>query len=182
MKDPEIILYVAASLDGFIARENGSVEWLDEMENPDKSDFGYKEFIREIDTVIMGRKTYDLVLGFDTPWPYKGIRNFVVSRKKNLDLSTPETELVNDFSPATIEYIKKGSKKNIWLIGGGELVTQGLRLGVIDRIILCIIPRVLGSGIPLFPDNPPDTVLELLDSVSYRGGAVMLTYAPKQKR
>ncbi len=172
----KIQLYIASSLDGYIAREDGSVAWLEELEGDEGTDYGYGEFIANIDMIIMGRKTYDLVLGFDMPWPYKEFETYVATSDRNLKVSTPNTHLIHDLNKKSIRELRDKSNKNIWLIGGGELVSLFLELGETDEYIICLIPRVLGKGIPLFPRDNTDTKLTLSDCKSYKSGAVMLRY------
>ena len=179
MDQHEVILYIAMSLDGYIARENGDIAWLHEVDNPEGSDFGYSEFIKRIDTLLMGRKTYDIVTGFDLPWPYDDKKCYVVSRTPDLEINTPDTQVISGLDQKAVSRLKQDSRKNIWLMGGGDLVTHCLTRGLIDECIICIIPRILGKGIPLFPGNPPDTLMELQDCTTYTGGAVILTYRPK---
>jgi len=174
-----IQLFIAASIDGYIAREDHSIDWLDEMDDPDNGDYGYAHFIAGIDTVIMGRKTYDLVLGFDVDWPYADLKCLVVSSDQELSPTTPQTKVINILNEDTIQSIRAGSSKNIWLVGGGNLVSQFMHHEAIDDILLSVIPIVLGSGIPLFPGRSKETKFELINSRSYSTGAVMLNYKKK---
>ena len=175
----KIRLYIAASLDGFIARENGSLDWLSNLPNPDKLDYGYGTFISEIDTVLMGRKTYDEILGFGVDWPYSDCSSYVISRSEDLKISTPNTEQLKAIDNDVLEGLKAKSKADVWLVGGGSLISTFLDLEAIDEIMLCVIPVILGSGIPLFPLNSKETALELKSTEAYSSGAVMLTYTKK---
>jgi dihydrofolate reductase len=148
----KIQLYIATTLDGFIAREDGSLDWL-EFPNPNDIDHGYNDFIKGIDTVIMGRKTYDEVLGFGVEWPYSNCKSYIVSRDNNYKVKTINTELVHNINNDIIKKLKAKSNKNIWLVGGGSLITQFLNESAIDEMILSIIPTILGKGINLFPNS-----------------------------
>ena len=178
---PNIHLYIAATLDGYIAREDGRLDWLDNLPNPEQSDYGFHDFFAGMDTVVMGRRTYEEILGFGVEWPYKKCISYVATRQPDYKLQTPDTELLNPLSPAAIEELRKQSKKDIWLIGGGELVTAFLDQHAIDELWLFLVPTLIGAGIPLFPGQPAETKWELLQSTPYPNGAVMLRYAMQKK-
>lgn len=170
----KISLYIAASIDGYIAKADGSVAWLDEIPNPENSDFGYFDFIKEIDTTIMGGATYRQVLTFGE-WPYTDKENFVLTRNTKLEDSN-----VNFFSGDVVSFakdLKAKPGKGIWLIGGGEINTLFLRNNLIDEIILTIIPVVLGDGIPLFAKADLNKTMTLKKSEAFSNGMVQLTYS-----
>ncbi len=149
----KILVYIASSLDGFIARENGSIDWL-----PKSSKSSYDTFYKSIDTVIMGKTTYDQVLTFGE-YPYKNKKSFVFTRtsKENND----NVEFVSDIE----KFIKDGSPgagKDIWLVGGAKIIASFLKIGVVDEIIITVIPVLLGKGISLFQNIKNETKLELI--------------------
>ena len=155
----KIILFIASSLDGHIARTNGDIDWL-----PQSGDSGYNEFYKSIDTVIMGKTTYDQVLTFGD-YPYKDKKSYVFTR--NNDLSKDEnTEFVHD-ADKLVKDIVSNSEKNIWLVGGAEIITTFVNLGVVDEIILSVISIVLGKGIPLFINIQKEVKLELIKTTDY---------------
>ena len=162
----KIILYIASSLDGYIARENGDVDWL-----PINTDSGYDNFYKSIDTVIMGKKTYDQILTFGD-YPYKGKKSYVFTRNDSLtkDENVEFASNVEEFSRNLVS-----SKGNIWLVGGSELFSAFLEHKLVDEIILSIIPTVLGKGIPLFQNINQETNLKLIKTTEYSGLAE-LTY------
>ena len=162
----KIILYIASSLDGYIARENGDVDWL-----PINTDSGYDNFYKSIDTVIMGKKTYDQILTFGD-YPYKGKKSYVFTRNDSLtkDENVEFVSNVEEFSRNLVS-----SKGNIWLVGGSELFSAFLEHKLVDEIILSIIPTVLGKGIPLFQNINQETNLKLIKTTDYSGLAE-LTY------
>ena len=162
----KIILYIASSLDGYIARENGDVDWL-----PINTDSGYDNFYKSIDTVIMGKKTYDQILTFGD-YPYKGKKSYVFTRNDSLtkDENVEFASNVEEFSRNLVS-----SKGNIWLVGGSELFSAFLEHKLVDEIILSIIPTVLGKGIPLFQNINQETNLKLIKTTEY-SGLVELTY------
>ena len=176
----KIKLYIACSIDGYIARENNSLDWLHALPNPDNQDYGYNEFIQGIDTVVLGRKTYDEIMGFGVEWPYGNCKTYVVTQNENYQIQTPNTFLLNEVSLKSMDQLKQESKKDIWIVGGGQLITDFLTLGVLDEMMICIIPIILGAGISLFPDKPKETDFTLVNTEAYNTGAVMLTYHKKE--
>lgn len=162
----KILVYLASSLDGYIAREDGGVDWL-----PESSDSSYDAFYKSIDTVIMGKTTYDQVLTFGD-YPYKDKKSFVFTRtSKDND---PNVEFVSDVE----KFVKDGfpgAGDNIWLVGGAKIIALFLNLGVVDEIITTIIPVLLGKGIPLFQNIEDERNLELVKTEKY-GQLVDLHY------
>jgi dihydrofolate reductase len=175
----KVKLYIAISLDGFIARKNGALDWLECIPNPNQLDYGYQAFYDSVDTVLMGRLTYEEILGFDVDWPYGNCKTGVFSRNTNLKITTPQTQLINGDIKNYITELKQQAGKDIWLVGGGSLLTAFLNEGVVDEMIISIAPVIIGDGLPLFPNMPKETSLELVDSTSYDTGFVTLTYRVK---
>lgn len=142
----EVVLYIAQTLDGYIAREDGSVDFLETIEG--EGDNGYSEFLESIDTVVMGRDTYDQVRSFDVPFPYQGQECYVFSRsRKGSDEYVTYVEGdVGEF----IETLKKKPGKKIWLVGGAKLIEGFQEANVIDEYVVASLPYLLGSGIRLF--------------------------------
>lgn len=172
----EIRLYIAASLDGFIARADGSLDWLNALPNPDGNDYGYGDFYAGIDTVVMGRRTYEEVLGFGVPWPYPECRTWVATSRAEYRLATPNTQLLTIIDGAAVERLRASSARAIWVVGGGEVIRAFLGLGAVDAMLLCTIPVIIGGGVPLFPPGVPECRWDLIGTESYRSGAVMLKY------
>ncbi len=173
MKNRKVILYIAMSLDGYIARENDDIDWLSMVENPPE-DYGYAAFVQNVDTVIMGRKTYDKVCSFGIEFPHKGRKCYVLSRTK-----TGADENVEYYSgnlESLILDLKNTEGGNIFVDGGAETVNELLKLGMIDEFIVSIIPIFLGSGIRLFKDGRPEQKLKLRGSTEYAAGLVKLWY------
>ena len=154
----KIILFIASSLDGYIARENGDIDWL-----PENTASGYDDFIKSVDTVIMGKTTYDQVLSFGD-YPYADKKSFVFTRtEQNKDeniqfISNVEKFVKNDFP---------GTGENIWLVGGAQIIASFLKQGVVDEIIISVIPVLLGKGIPLFKNIENEINLELIKIEKY---------------
>ncbi|QOJ27441.1 MAG: dihydrofolate reductase [Ignavibacteriales bacterium] len=168
----KVKLYIASSLDGFIAGPNGEIDWLPETPG---EDYGYSEFIDGIDTTLMGGETYRFVAGLDE-FPYKDKRNIVFTRRKEI----PKSEYVEFAQGDIAEQVRKlkaGEGKDIWLIGGGQIITPLHDAGLIDIYEIAIIPVVLGAGLPLFTGSASKRKLNLIDSKTYSSGLVMLKYS-----
>ena len=173
----KIILYIAASLNGKIARNDGSVDWLESIPNPEKTDHGYSAFYDSIDTTIMGSKTYQQIIDWDIPFPYPDKTNYVITRKRLKN--TKQVEFITENHLDYIHNLKKQSGKDIWLIGGGQINTFLFNASLIDEIRLFIMPLVIEDGIELFESMPQQKYLELLETKNYSTGAVELRYKIK---
>ena len=185
---PAVILYIAASLDGYIARPDGSVDWLppppEPGDSPAADDYGYADFIAGIGVTLMGRATYEQILSFGGDYPYPGIPAYVLSRTRAGQRDAHAQFVDGADLPALVSRLKAQQDKNIWLLGGGQLAREFLRLDLIDRIELFILPLLLGSGIPLFPPPAPQRDLQLVKCQAHPGGLAQLTYRrpPPQER
>lgn len=175
----QVQLFIATTIDGFIARENGSLDWLFNLSNPNQIDHGYGDFISGIDTVVMGRKTYDDVLGFGIEWPYNNCTSYVVTNNSNFSVSTGNTFVLNELNKDSVEQLRSKSLANIWVVGGGEIITQFLNFEEIDEMTLSIIPVILGEGIRLFPGAPKESEFELIRTEAFETGVVNLKYRRK---
>lgn len=171
-----IILYVATSLDGYIADEDGGVGWLERFEGGDE-DYGYGALLARVGTAIMGGRTYRQVLGFG-PWPYAALATYVVTRQPLLDPPAPSVRSFRGDVSELVERIRAESGKDIWLVGGADLVTQFANEHLIDEYIVFVMPILLGRGIPLFQNLNASALLDLDHAVSYASGAVELRYRP----
>lgn len=168
----KIILYIAATLDGFIARKNGDIDWLKPFENS-KEDYGYKKFYKSIDGLLIGRKTYMQVLTFGE-YPYKEKPVYVFSKNKNIR-GENNTKIINENVKDTMKALKRKHNK-MWLVGGSNLIKQFMLENLIDEFIISIIPITLGNGIPLFEKQKNTTALRLKSIKSYKSGIVQLHY------
>jgi dihydrofolate reductase len=158
----EIVYYVAASLDGFIATADGGIEWLQPYENSGE-DYGYAEFYASVEAVLMGRKTYEQCLQFPE-WPYAGKPYWMFSRS---NANTPAK---------VIAEMRSRGIRRAWLVGGGKLAAAFRAEGLITEHIVSVIPVLLGSGIPLFGGPGATESLKLLGSRAYGNGIVQLRY------
>ena len=172
-----VILYVASSLDGYVATPDHGVKWLEALENPDGTDYGYQDFIAGIDTIIMGRKSYEIVRNFDMAWPYSDKQVYIVSRQHDLSIDTPNTQLLTGDLVEEIEKLKNvWGDKNIWLLGGGLTTRSLLEHQCIEELMLFTAPVLLGEGIPLFPASKIQIKLSLIDQKTYPSGMTFNHY------
>ena len=172
----KLVYYVAASLDGYIARRDGSIDWLPVPGA--REDYGYARFFQRIDELIIGRKTYEQLMTFGA-WPYGERKCHVLSRRwaGHRDVHADFT----DTNPAALlRRLRKQPGRDIWLVGGGESAHACFMAGVVDEVILTIVPTLLGEGLPLFLPRPAGTELRLRDTRSFPDGLVQLHYATKR--
>lgn len=170
----KLIVYIAVSLDGYIATEDGGIDWLTGFPNPDNNDYGYARFFATVDTTLMGYKTYQDVLRLAENFPYPDTTNYVFSRSPKPE--APYVTFTNgDSIPSLVQQLKAQDGKNIWLIGGGELNAAFLQHDLIDEMIIHTIPVVLGTGRPLFAGNVQKT-FKVKDIKLYDTGVVETRY------
>ncbi len=172
-------LFIATTLDGKIARKDGSLDWLNDLSNPNQIDHGYGQFLNTIGSTIMGKNTYNEIIGFGVDWPYAGMNSYVVTTDKDFKPTTTETFTVSGISTDFLNELKKKNEKDIWLIGGGQLIASFLENDLLDRMILTLIPTIIGEGIPLFPDIAKETTWNLTNMERFETGVVNLTYDKK---
>jgi dihydrofolate reductase len=168
----KVILYIAMSIDGYIARLNGDIDWLSIVEKPPE-DYGYAQFIENIDTVIMGRKTYDKVRSFNMEFPHRGRKCYVISKMRT---GIDEDIEYSDDLEMLIRDLKNTKGKNIFVDGGAEIVNELLKIEMIDELIISILPILLGSGIRLFQDRRSEQKVILKKTVQFETGLVQLWY------
>ncbi|PLR71135.1 hypothetical protein CYJ37_20365 [Bacillus sp. UMB0728] len=159
MKNPRnIVLFIAQSLDGYIATKEDSLEWLFKVEG--EGDNGYSEFYEEIDTIIMGKRTYDWIMKHEKgQFPYKNKDCYVFSRSQLED--TADVKFVNEDIVDFANSLKKEEGKNIWVVGGGELLHTFLKEKLLDELFITIAPSIIGDGIPLFKSGDYQLDLKL---------------------
>lgn len=168
----KVILQVAVSLDGFIEDADGKFDWcfMDD-------DYGMIEYMKRIDSIVMGRKTYELVLtlGGETMPGFPKVNEYIVST--TLSKLEGDRILVNGNIDEFITDLKQQPGKDIWLFGGASLTTYFMNNGYVDEIELAVHPILLGSGKPLFQNIDKRIKLTLLKSKPYPSGLIMLSYA-----
>ena len=182
----KIIVYIATSADGYIARPDGDVEWLNRR--PHTQDYGMREFYQSIDTILFGRKTYDWALAYQKKTGSKAsifdknVTNYIFSR------SAPKTvasgvQFASEPVKAFAQRLRAAPGKNIWMMGGGDLIASFLDEGEIDEFDIHVIPTFIGEGIPLIAPRHRDVPLQLLSVEKYPDSAVRLRYeVPRSRR
>ena len=168
--------YVAASLDGFIADREHRLDWLLSLGMPADVKAHYEAFLAGVGAIAMGAKTYEFVLGMGGEWPYAGLPTWVFTHR-NLP-RVPGADLrFTDADVGTVHtaMVEAAAGRNVWLVGGGELVAGFARRGLLDELWLGVVPVILGSGIPLLPARLPGPLA--LEAVTrFEGGLVELRY------
>ncbi|MEH6936318.1 dihydrofolate reductase family protein [Bacillus sp. JJ664] len=173
-KQRNIILYIGTSIDGYIANDDGTLEWLETTEV--EGDSGYNSLLERIDTVVMGKGTYDVIRGFDIDYPYSTYKNYVFS--KSLSGSDEYALFINEDVKSFVNNLKQKPGKDIWLIGGGHLAREFFKENLIDEFQLDIAPIVLGKGISLYTGDDI-TQNYTLAKVEKLGQLAMLHYIKK---
>ena len=175
----KIIVYIATSADGYIARPDGDVEWLNRR--PDTIDYGMTRFYTSIDTILWGRKTYDWALAYHKKAGTKGrifdtrVANYVFSRKPP-KRPEPGVEFVSERVKTFARRLRATQGKHIWMMGGGGLIASFLDAGEIDEFDIHVIPTFIGKGIPLIEPRHRDIPLRLRTARKYPDGVVGLRY------
>lgn len=165
----KVILFIAMSLDGYIAGRAGNVDWLQGQE-PDKDDMeSYQEFIKGIDTVVIGWNTYEQIVTELSPeeWIYQDLNSYVVTHRDLPD--TEAVKFVNDDVCRIVAGLKQEEGKDIWICGGAAIIRPLLREKLIDRLHISVIPTILGGGIRLFGAEDAEMKLRLVKTQSYNG-------------
>lgn len=174
----ECTVFVGVSLDGFIARPNGDLDWLMGEGGGDSAEYGYNEFIAGIDAIVMGRRTFEKVLTLDK-W-YYGSKRVVVLSHQPLDLSAAQAHggvvEVMAGTPAGVVSKLAASGAHRLYVDGGITIQQFLRAGLIHRLIISRLPVLIGDGIPLFGSLPHDVRLRHITTRTYPGGMVQSEY------
>ena len=168
----KVSLFIASSLDGYISREDDSIDWMF-----DDQDYGYEAFYDEVDAIVLGRHTWDKLKELGD-YPYEGKKAYVFSSTET-ESTDPNVTFVTESVEEWLQRAKQKTGGTIWLIGGSKLVDECLQAGLVDEIMLSIHPILLGKGIPLFRGKQPETPLELVSSKAYQSGLVRLVYRKK---
>ncbi|MCR2747440.1 dihydrofolate reductase family protein [Limnobacter parvus] len=171
-------VFIATSLDGFIARKDGSIDWLNQANQvvPPGEDCGYGKFMADVDVLVMGRNTFEQVLTF-TPWPYGSTPVIVMSRNGvALPPTVPSSVSVSTEAPAAlIERLGKQGVKKVYL-DGGQTIQSFLATGLVNSITITTIPVLLGEGKPLFGPLPKDVKLLHKSTKAFEFGFVQSQY------
>lgn len=154
----KIILFIATSLDGFIATEDDSLKWLFKVEGD--GDNGYSQFLSTVDTILLGRRTYDWIMDMEKGnFPYKDKRCYVFS--KSISDNNEYVEFINEGILDFVNKLKQSEGENIWIVGGGSLLHFFIREKLVDEFIITIAPTLIGRGIPLFKEIDFEMELKL---------------------
>ena len=172
-------LYTAVTLDGYIAKSDGSVAFLDDAmyQLPDE-DYGYRAFYDSIDVVLMGYNTYKQISNFEIDYPYACKKSIVISSHSEVAVSEEGVVISTDPAEDVLRKLRLGDQ-NIWIIGGGATNARVHEAGLIDEMILTYLPITLGAGIPLFRSNNATQDWKNIGSRSFPNGLVQITLARK---
>jgi dihydrofolate reductase len=173
MVRPQCAVFIATSLDGFIALPDGSIKWLDAVQL-DGEDYGFGAFFASVDTLLMGRLTWETALRFDE-WPYSGKRVVVLTHRP---AEARHGESFRAGEPAAILAALQAEGAQRVYVDGGAVISQFLAEGLVDELTLSVVPMLLGDGIRLFQGGLPRRALRLTSSHAYPSGLVQLRYAP----
>lgn len=176
MTERNVVLYIATSLDGYIAKPNDDLSFLSLVQLPDE-DYGYEKFSNTIDTVIMGRKTFDWVWKQISGLPHPSKDTYIITRTRREDIG--KTKFYTGSLKELVLKLKQQQGKNIYCDGGAEIVHMLLKENLIDELIISVIPILLGNGTRLFKDGRPEQQLTLVSATSFSSGLVQLHYEVK---
>lgn len=168
-------VYIASSIDGYIAKIDGDIDWLFDQPNPDESDYGYSEFIKNIDALVMGRNSFEKVSSFGS-WPYEK-KVFVLSSslKEVPEELEGKIEILSGSPVEIVETINAAGYNNLY-IDGGITIQRFLQHGLIDEMIITRLPILLGDGIPLFGGLAEPSKFMHLETKVYDDALVMTRY------
>ena len=186
--DSRVTLHMAASLDGFVARKDGGVDWLetsDEFVGGDTMDPGFVEaFLKTIDCYVMGSRTYETALSFEAKgfgWPYGDKPTFVLTSRE-LPRTRDTVELYSGDLAQLMNGCLRPTFRSIWFVGGGMVSGECLRLGLADEVRYSILPILIGDGIPFFEKLDRDIAFHLAEVKAYKSGMVELRYEVRERR
>ncbi|MFC0523023.1 dihydrofolate reductase family protein [Pontibacillus salicampi] len=154
-----IIVYIATSIDGYIATKEHSLDWLF-VEDPE-GDAGYDAFYNSIDTVVMGSKTFQWIMEHEGDNPYKGKQSYVFTSKTRED--TEDVQFIQGDAVSFMKNVQAQEGKDIWLVGGASIIKSLMEHQLVDEFIISIAPIIIGSGIPLFQEMNVEQRMELVD-------------------
>lgn len=174
----KVSLFIAMSLDGYIAKADGSVAWLETDRPQTEVDDSYEKFNAQVDTVLLGRKTYEQVITELSPevYPYEDVESYIFTSA--VEQTVGRRHFVKDDVKALVEKLRVQAGGVIWVVGGSSIVTPLLEANLIDEYIVAVIPRILGSGVPLF--QPGEREILLTQTAVYaKNGLAYLCYEKK---
>lgn len=175
---PKLSVFIATSIDGYIAKKDDGLDWLETFSSPLESpneDYGFKEFLNQVDALVMGSNTYKIAASANN-WPYEGKRVIVLS--STLSSVCDKAEIYSGNLHQLTKKLYSEGIKHIY-VDGGKTISQFLNENLVDEIILSIIPVILGTGIPLFNKIQHETWCRLVSTKAYSNGLVQLRYEIK---
>ena len=170
----KVILYIAMSLDGYIATKDNELNFLSQVEE-EGQDYSYSDFVNSVDTVIVGRKSYDKVLSLGLKYPHTNKDLYIITRTARPTVGS--TKFYTGNLKELVLELKAKEGKSIYVDGGAEVANQMLKDNLIDEFYISIIPSLLGDGISLFKSERPNLKLRLISTKLYNKGLVQLHYA-----
>ena len=179
----KIIVYIATSADGFIARADGSVDWLERPRS--KGNYGMGAFSHSIDTILWGRKTCDVALDFQKKGVSKSafdtkVKNYIFTRGPLPSVAPAGTEFVNESIKTFTKRLREQKGKDVWMMGGAGIIASFLDAGEIDEFMIHVIPTFIGEGIPLMSAAHRTVQLKLISCKKFQDGVVKLRYVVRK--
>lgn len=164
-----VVLFIAMSLDGYIAGENGNVDWLGGQNSDQENMDSYSNFIKDVDTVVMGWNTYQQIVTELSPeeWVYADLTSYIITHREAV--STNNIKFTGKDVCGIVNELKQQEGKKIWICGGANIVQQLVKADLIDEYYISVIPTILGSGIRLFETSPKEIKLKLIHTQTYNG-------------
>lgn len=169
----KVILYIATSLDGYIAKPNDDLSFLSIVEQ-EGQDYGYADFIKTVDAVIIGRKTYEKVISMGFDFPHADKDTYIITRTPRQNAGS--VKYYTGDLKTLVDKLKSENGKNIFCDGGAEIVHELLKENLIDEFIISVIPILVGNGTKLFKDGRPEIKLELVSTKQFDKGLTQLHY------
>jgi dihydrofolate reductase len=174
MPERKFIVNIATSADGYIARRDGNLDWLTRRPAP-KGFYGLPKFSRSIDAKVLGRKTFDLSLKLGASFSADEV-HYVFSRRPPPISAPAGVRFVTESIRSFAEHLRKQAGKDIWVMGGGEIIGSFLEEDAIDQFVITVVPTFIGEGIPLIAPRPREVPLRLLSLEGFPDGVVQLRY------
>lgn len=177
----KVSLFIAMSLDGYIAKADGSVTWLETERPQTEVDDSYEKFYAQVDTVLLGRKTYEQVITELSPevYPYEDVESYIFTSAP--EKTVGRRHFVKGDVVALVEKLQAQAGGVIWIVGGSSIVAPLIEANLIDEYIIAVIPRILGSGVPLFQPGEREILLTQTNSYA-KNGLTYLCYEKKREK
>ena len=173
MTERKVVLYISMSLDGYIASKDDNLEFLSIVEQVGE-DYGYNDFVKSVDTVIIGRKTYDKVISMGYDYPHTDKDVYIITRTEKPAIGTFKFYTGN--LTKLIKNLKNQQGKNIYCDGGAEIVNELIKNNLIDEYVISLIPILLGDGIKLFKEGQAEQKLKLISVKKFDKGLIQVYY------